>query len=67
MNSFTPGDIIYKKDTTLFLLVLAVKPPVPSSALGGAFITVLPLGENKPLGPLFITPTHWLSLLDPNR
>lgn len=66
MKSFTPGDIIYKKDTTLFLLVLAVTPPVPSCG-EGAFITFLPFGENKPLGPVFTTPTHWLSLLEPNR
>lgn len=65
MNSFTPGDIIYKKDTTLCFLVLAVATTVPPCN-PGAVITFLPLGENKPSGPIFAVPSHWeLLLKDP--
>ena len=63
MNSFEPGQIIqnisklYAVPFTAVVVVSVkpVEPPCGSSAI----ITVLPLGENKLLGPIFAVTSHW--------
>lgn len=68
MNSFEPGQIIHNKSNPIPALVLTVKPVVPPCVAGSAIITVLPLGELKPQGPIFAVPFHWdLLLKDPRQ
>jgi hypothetical protein len=65
MKSFVPGQLIHNKSTPIPVLVVSVKPVIPPCN-PGAIITVLPLGENKPSGPIFAVPSHWeLLLKDP--
>jgi hypothetical protein len=58
MKSFEPGQLIHNGSSPIPVLVLTVTLPAPSCG-EGAFITVLPLGENKLLGPIFAVPSHW--------
>jgi len=63
MNSFEPGQIIHNKSNPytggpVTAVVVSVKPMVPPCG-SSAIITVLPLGENKLLGPIFAVPSHW--------
>lgn len=67
MNSFISGQLIYNKSSPIPALILTVRPVVPPCEAGSAFITFLPLGENKPLGPIFAVPSHWDALEETNR
>jgi hypothetical protein len=58
MKSFEPGQLIHNGSSPIPVLVLTVTPTVPPCN-PGAVITVLPLGENKPLGPIFAVPSLW--------
>ena len=64
MNSFEPGQIIHNKSNPCTavpftaVVVVSVKPVVPPCG-SSAIITVLPLGENKLLGPIFAVTSHW--------
>lgn len=68
MNSFIPGQLIHNKYAHRHpVVVIVVKPAIPPCGAGSAFITFLPLGDIKPLGPIFAVPSHWDALEETNR